>query len=99
MSGSAARKHFIFIIRVLDCRPLGHLSHQMPFPHNVRPEITRTIKLDFGELNSGLEKARDDIFRPEISCWFCAAPNGAQYVTARARASWRWRRPKKLPGA
>jgi len=77
MSGSAARKHFIFIIRVLDCGPLGHLSHQMQFPHNVKPEITRTIKLDFGKLNSDFEKARDDIFRPEINCWFCAAPNGA----------------------
>ena len=42
-------------------------------------------------ISSGLKSAAGSARRRMEREWW-------QYVTARARASWRWRRPKKLPG-
>jgi hypothetical protein len=70
MSGSVARRYFVFIVRLLDCGPLGHLKHHLQYPAQ-RQKIPGTAKLHFGKLNSGLEQG------PENQPRFRAASNGA----------------------
>src|ERR1700716_4001870 len=76
-----------------------------PLGHHVRPKISRTVKLDFGKPNSGLEKGSEMISsglklaviiaRPLMGCeWW-----QVEYGSARARALWRWPRPRKLSTA